>query len=78
MHDNVLSSSNVDKLNRYLFDYRFDGAEYSIDVWARSPREAEAKLQAISHARYSGEIKALIPIPSAGLIGRIFARVFQS
>lgn len=57
-----------------MFDYRFDGAEYSIDIFARSPDEARAKLNALNFARYAGEVKAMIPIPSAGLIGRIVGR----
>jgi hypothetical protein len=58
-----------------MFDYRFDGSEYSIDIFARSPDEARAKLNALSFARFAGEVKALIPIPSVGLIGRIIRRV---
>lgn len=76
MHVPNLSRSDDDNLKRYMFDYRFDGSEYSIDIFAQSPAEAKAKLNALAFARYSGEVKALIPIPSAGLIGRIIRRIW--
>lgn len=63
-------------MKRYMFDYRFDGSEYSIDIFAHSPAEAKAKLSAIAFARYAGEVKAVIPIPSVGLIGRIIRRIW--
>lgn len=72
----TLSRSDVDdEMKRFMFDYRFDGSEYSIDIFARSPEEAKAKLSAINFARYAGEVRAVIPIPGAGLIGRIVRRL---
>jgi len=71
----ILSGMDIDNTEkRYMFDYRFDGSEYSIDIFARSLDEAKAKLNALNFARYRGEVKAVIPIPSAGLIGRIVER----
>lgn len=62
-------------LKRFMFDYRFDGSEYSIDIFARTPDEARAKLSALAFAQFAGEVKAVIPIPSASLIGRIIKRI---
>lgn len=67
----TLSSSEANNEKRFMFDYRFDGAEYSIDIFARSPAEAQAKLSALAFARYAGEVRTIIPIPSTGLFGRI-------
>ena len=54
-----------------MFDYRFDGSEFSIDIFARSVEEARAKLSALAFARYAGEVRAEIPIPDTDRIGRI-------
>lgn len=59
---------------RYLFEYRFEGAEWGIEIVARSPGEAKERLNAMNWAQYKGEIKAKIPVPSARLIDRIVAR----
>ncbi|MEP7241651.1 MAG: hypothetical protein ABI697_12265 [Devosia sp.] len=58
-----------------MFDYRFDGSEYSIDIFARTPEEARAKISALTFARLAGEVRAVVPLPSAGLIGRIIKRI---
>jgi hypothetical protein len=63
-----------DGYQRYLFEYRFDGAEWGIEITARSPQEAKERIAALTWARYKGEIKTKIPVPGAGLIQRITAR----
>jgi hypothetical protein len=65
------SSFSDDKFNRYLFEYRHDGSEWGIEIQARSQREALDRIKALTWARYKGEIVAKVPVPGAGLIGRI-------
>ncbi|CAD5300692.1 hypothetical protein BOSE62_70399 [Bosea sp. 62] len=59
---------------RYLFEYRHDGAEWGVEIAARSPEEAKRRLQAMTWARFEGEIKASARIPGAGTIHRIVTR----
>lgn len=68
-------SGSDDKFCRYLFEYRHDGAEYGVVISARSPAEAKERINALNFARYCGEVKATIHVPSAGLIGRIIRRI---
>jgi hypothetical protein len=56
--------SNADKFQRYLFEYKFDDAEWGIEIKATSPSEARERLKAISWAQYKGEIQATIPVPA--------------
>jgi len=60
--------------NRYLFEYRHEGAEYGIEITARSPDDALERLKSLAWARYQGEIKAKIPVPAGSLIQRIISR----
>jgi hypothetical protein len=65
----------VDKscYGRYLFEYRYDGSEWAMEITARSPDEARERLGALTWARYRGEIAAKIPVPGAGFLGGIAA-----
>lgn len=60
--------------NRYLFEYRFGGAEWGFEIVASSAEEARERLNALTWARYQGQIKAKIPIPGAGVLKRIASR----
>lgn len=60
-----------DAFNRYLFEYRHDGSEWGIEIIARSPEEAKERLKSLAWARYQGEIKAKIPLPTSGVFFRI-------
>jgi hypothetical protein len=64
--------------NRYLFEYRHGGAEWGIEIIARSPQEAKERIKSLSWARYRGEINAKVPIPTGGLFKRIARRFFYS
>lgn len=57
----------------YLFEYRFEGAIYGLDVVARSQKEAKQRLAACSlSGRCVGELVATIPAaPGAGLLVRL-------
>jgi len=55
--------------SRYLFEYRYDGSEWGIEITAKSPEEACERIGALTWARYRGEIAAKIPVPGAGLLG---------
>jgi hypothetical protein len=55
----------------YLFNYRFDGAEWGISIHAASPAEAKEKIKAVALARYEGELAMRIPVlPGAGIFTR--------
>jgi hypothetical protein len=58
---------------RFLFTYRYNGAEYGLDVVAASAREATERVGRKALARYDGEIFATIRVPGAGLVGRLIA-----
>ena len=70
------SLSQDSRFNRYLFEYRHDGAEWGIQIIARSPEEARERIGALTWATYKGEIAAQIPLPGTSLIQRITA-LFQ-
>jgi len=72
----AISVGNVE-FNRYLFEYRHDGAEWGIEIVAKSQQDAQERLSALNWARYKGEIAAKIPVPGAHLINRITARLRQ-
>lgn len=56
----------------FLFNYRFDGADWSISIFARDPAEAREKIKAVSFARFEGELYARIPaVPGAGWLTRV-------
>jgi len=69
---------------RYLFEYRFDNAEWGLEISAASPAEAQERMKALAWAQYRGEIALRVPVPGAGLILRIktalreiYGRMFQ-
>ena len=62
-----------DGYKKYLFDYRYGGAEWGIEIEAKDPQEARERLNALAWARYQGEIVTKVPIPGTGLIRRIAA-----
>ncbi len=55
---------------RYLFEYRFKGSEWGIEISAASPEEAKERVNAMMWAQYRGEIFATIKAPG-------FARVLE-
>jgi hypothetical protein len=71
----------VDKSDyrRYLFEYRYEGSDWAIEIMAKSPEEARERLGALTWARYRGEVAAKIPVPGAGLLGGFaaFCRHFK-
>jgi hypothetical protein len=62
---------------RHLFEYRYGNSEWGIEITAKSPQEARERLNALTWARYKGEIAATIPVPGARWIKRIIA-LFRS
>jgi len=56
---------------RHLFEYRFDGVEWGLEIIAANPAEAQERLKALAWARYRGVITAKVPVSGAGLIWRI-------
>lgn len=68
----------VSQYRKYLFSYRFEGAEYGFDIPATSPDEAKRRLSAMGMARYDGELYATIPVPSGGLLLRLWGWLSRS
>lgn len=46
----------------HLFSYRYDGSEWSLEIPAKSAREAKERLGALTFARYDGELIAKVPV----------------
>lgn len=65
----------------YLFTYNFDGASWQLPIKAKTPEEAQARLNRFQYASYTGELVALVNIPShSRLISRLahfFQRLFR-
>ena len=52
----------------FAFTYRFNGAEWTISIFADDPAQAREKIKQVALARYDGEIVKRIPVPGAGWI----------
>ncbi|WJI67424.1 MULTISPECIES: hypothetical protein [unclassified Mesorhizobium] len=75
MSDTSFSGSDS-SYNRYLFEYRHEGAEWGIEIKASSPQEAKERIKSLTWARYKGEIQATVHIPTGGLLRKIVRRLF--
>ena len=60
-----------DPLETYLFSYRHDGAEWSLEIKARDEADARARLDRIQHARFDGKLVATVPA-ATGAIARVY------
>jgi hypothetical protein len=61
---------------RYLFEYRYDDAEWCLEIPARSEAEARERLKVLPWAHYRGEAVMTVRIPHtpvSGLSDRIRA-----
>ncbi len=54
---------------RYLFEYRYDDAEWALEIPARSEAEARERLKVLPWAQYRGEAVVTVRIPGAPVIG---------
>jgi hypothetical protein len=53
----------------FLFEYRFAGAEWGIQISAADAAEAREKIRSVALAHYKGEVAMTIPAaPGAGLL----------
>lgn len=59
---------------KFLFEYRFEGDTYCLDIVAADEAEARRKLSAMGLARYCGEIHATIAVPGGNLLAWLFGR----
>jgi hypothetical protein len=59
---------------KFLFEYRFEGDTYGLDIVAADADEAKRKLSAMGLARYCGEIHAIIHVPFGGWLSRLFGK----
>jgi hypothetical protein len=46
----------------YLFSYTHNNSWWCFEIMATSPEDAQARVDALRHARYDGEIVATIPV----------------
>ena len=49
------------KYATYLFSYRFNGREYTIDIVAKDADEAKERLKALAWAKYDGILGGRMP-----------------
>lgn len=57
---------------KFMFEYRYEGQTYGLDIVAADEREAKARLSAMGLARYCGEIHLTIQVPGAGWLVRLW------
>lgn len=57
---------------KFMFEYRFEGETYGLDIVAKDVDEAKRKLSAMCLARYEGEIFATIPVPGGNWLRKWF------
>lgn len=69
---NTYTDTRGTRYQRYSVSYEFGGSSWSSEIWAVSREQAELKLRAMSEGRVDGEIVAVIPVPGAGLVGRLW------
>ncbi len=58
---NSSSSYSNKPLNRYLFDYDYDGGSWSFEIPAHTEQEARERVSKLANATYLGEIKLTLP-----------------
>lgn len=58
-------------MKTYLFDYRYRGEQYSLDLQAESDVDAIDRMEAIQRQPigYRGELVARVPVPSFNVVG---------
>lgn len=57
----------------FLFTYHYDGANWEIPIQAKTREEAQARINRIPYAMYTGELMASIRAPSlTGFSSRVF------
>lgn len=66
-------------MREFLFNYRFNGHEWGITIYADSPDEAKEKIKAVALARYEGEMSMRIPagVSLFGLLPRMITWLRQ-
>lgn len=52
----------------FLFSYRYNGSEWSLEIPAESAREARERLSAMSFARMDGELIAKFPVATGPIV----------
>ena len=63
-----------DKFRTYLIRYRHDGAEWSIELPARSYEDAKARLGKLAYANVDGELIFKLPA-GTGLLAAIITTI---
>lgn len=56
---------------RYLFEYRYEDAEWALEIPARSEAEARARLKVLPWAQYRGEAVMTVRIPHTPVSGAL-------
>lgn len=64
----------MEEFKQYLVSYRLDGAQWNIEIPARSIEDAERRLGQLHFGRVEGEVLARIP-RSMGPIARLAASI---
>lgn len=59
-----------DEFGTYLFEYRHDGAWWGLEIKARDPLDARARLKALAFAQYRGAVVVKVPVPTPSRFAR--------
>jgi hypothetical protein len=58
----------------YLFEYRYEGAEWGLTISAKNAHDAKERIKSLGLATYKGEVVAMIPV-SLGVFAKVAAMV---
>lgn len=67
----MMKTSSVEKLDTYLFSYRHNGAEWGLEIQAKSAADARARIDRLQYATLDGKLVATIPA-TAGVLARAY------
>ncbi len=62
-------------MKTYLFSYRYEGNQYSLEIPAENLREAKERLKVIPLATYDGILIAKVPAVSGGWLPSMICRI---
>lgn len=58
------SVPSVSSFKVFLFSYRYEGAEWNVEIPAQSWEDAKRRVSALTYAKCDGEVVARLPVPT--------------
>jgi hypothetical protein len=71
---NTVELENYSQSKSFLCEYKFQGSTWAIELRAESHKEAEERLEQISHGKVLGEIKTKLPV-GIGWLAKLWVMV---